>query len=123
MARSAEIRFLPFGGRRVAYAVTGTGPALVAPAWWVSHLEAEQRDERSVHFWEALTAGFTLVRYDQLGVGMSDRQVRADDLTLERGVALLRAVIDHVGFTQVTLLGASGGAAAAIAFVARHPDR
>jgi pimeloyl-ACP methyl ester carboxylesterase/DNA-binding CsgD family transcriptional regulator len=123
MARPAEIRFLPFGDRRVAYELRGTGPALVAPAWWVSHLELERRDERIGRFWDALTPGFTLVRYDQLGVGGSDREVREDELTLERGVALLEAVIDHVGLGRVTLLGASGGAAAAIAFAARHPER
>jgi pimeloyl-ACP methyl ester carboxylesterase/DNA-binding CsgD family transcriptional regulator len=123
MARAAEIRFLPFGDRRVAYELSGAGPPLVAPAWWVSHLELERRDTRVVHFWEALTAGFTLLRYDQLGVGLSDRSVREDDLTLEHQVALLGALVDHVGFERVTLLGASGGGAAAIAFAARHPER
>ena len=76
--------------RRVAYELSGAGPPLVAPAWWVSHLELDRREERVARFWDALTAGFTLVRYDQLGVGLSDRLVRDGDLTLERGVALLR---------------------------------
>ncbi|MDA0160808.1 alpha/beta fold hydrolase [Solirubrobacter ginsenosidimutans] len=123
MARAAEIRFLPFGDRRVAYELSGTGPPVVAPAWWVSHLELEQRDTRVAQFWEALTAGFTLVRYDQLGVGLSDRSLHEDDLTLEHEVALLAALVDHLGFERVTLLGASGGGAAAIAFAARQPER
>ena len=123
MARAGEIRFLPFGDRRVAYEVSGAGPPLVAPAWWVSHLELERGDQRVATFWEALAAGFTLVRYDQLGVGLSDRSVRADDLTLEHQVELLEAVVDQVGFERVTMLGASGGGAAAIAFAARHPER
>ena len=71
--RSGSCRF---GGRRVAYELSGAGPPLVAPAWWVSHLELDRREERVARFWEALTAGFTLVRYDQLGVGLSDRLVR-----------------------------------------------
>src|SRR4051794_4510472 len=112
-----------FDGRRVAYEVSGCGPALVAPAWWVSHLELDRREERVARFWDALTAGFTLVRYDQLGVGLSDRLVRAGDLTLEAGVALLQALVDHLGLERVVLLGASGGGAAAIAFAARQPGR
>jgi pimeloyl-ACP methyl ester carboxylesterase len=123
MTRAAEIRFLPIGDRRVAYELSGAGPPLVAPAWWVSHLELERRDALVARFWEALTAGFTLLRYDQLGVGLSDRSVREHDLTLEHEVELLEALVDHVGFERVTLLGASGGGAAAIAFAARHPQR
>ena len=42
---------------------------------------------------------------------------------MEHQVALLEALIDHIGFERVTLLGASGGGAAAIAFAARHPER
>ncbi len=36
-----EIRFCSVGGRAVAYEVVGEGPPLVAPAWWVSHLELD----------------------------------------------------------------------------------
>src|SRR4051794_10969580 len=123
VADPVEIRFLRFDGRRVAYEVSGAGPPLVAPAWWVSHLELDRREERVTRFWEALTHGFTLVRYDRLGVGLSDRVMRDADLTLEHGVALLEALIDQLGLGRVTLLGASGGGAAALAFAARHPER
>ena len=123
VASAVEIRFLSFDGRRVAYEVSGCGPALVAPAWWVSHLELDRREERVAGFWDALTAGFTLVRYDQLGVGLPDRLVRDGDLTLEHAVALLQALVDHLGFERVALLGASSGGAAAIAFAARQPER
>jgi pimeloyl-ACP methyl ester carboxylesterase len=118
-----EIRFLRFDGRRVAYELSGTGPPLVAPAWWVSHLELDRRDERVARFWTALARGFTLVRYDQLGVGLSDRLVHEEDLTLERGVALLEALVDQLGLERMTLLGASGGGAAAITLAARRPER
>jgi pimeloyl-ACP methyl ester carboxylesterase/DNA-binding CsgD family transcriptional regulator len=116
------IRFLRFDGRRVAYEVRGTGPPLVAPAWWVSHLELDRQEERVARFWDDFTQGFTLVRYDQLGVGMSDREVREEDLALERDVALVEALIGQLGFERVTLLGASGGGAAALALAARRPD-
>ena len=123
MADGAAIRFLPFAGRRVAYAVTGVGPALVAPAWWVSHLELDWADPAFRGFWESVGEGYTLVRYDRLGVGMSDREVRDEDLTLDGDVALLRAVLDELGLEKVVLVGGSSGGCAAIAFAARFPER
>jgi pimeloyl-ACP methyl ester carboxylesterase len=81
MRRESEIRFLRFAGRHVAYAVTGDGPPLVAPAWWFSHLELDWRDQAFRDLWESVAEGYTLVRYDRLGVGMSDRDVRGEDLT------------------------------------------
>jgi hypothetical protein len=41
MLEKSEIRFLPLGARRVAYEIRGDGPPLVAPAWWVTHLELD----------------------------------------------------------------------------------
>ena len=123
MADQAEIRFLQFAGRRVAYAVTGDGPPLVTPAWWVSHLELDWRDQAFRGFWDSVADGYTMVRYDRLGVGMSDRDLRDEDLTLECEVALLRAVLDKLDLTEVVLAGGSLGGCAAVAFAARFPER
>jgi pimeloyl-ACP methyl ester carboxylesterase/DNA-binding CsgD family transcriptional regulator len=89
----------------------------------VSHLELDRREPRVARFWEAVTEGFTFVRYDQPGVGLSDRVVRPGDLTLEGGVALLEALLDQLGFRTATLIGGSGGGPAAIALAARQPQR
>jgi pimeloyl-ACP methyl ester carboxylesterase/DNA-binding CsgD family transcriptional regulator len=123
MRQEPEIRFLPFAGRRVAYAVTGSGPALVAPAWWISHLELDWNDRAFRELWETVARGHTLVRYDRLGVGMSDRDLRDDDLSLDCDVALLRAVLDALNLDEVSLVGGSSGGCAAIAFAARFPER
>src|SRR5689334_14553807 len=101
MVDGAAIRFIPFAGRRIAYATTGSGPLLVAPAWWVSHLELDWADAPFRGFWESVAANHTLVRYDRLGVGMSDREVQDGDLTLENDVAVLRAVLDELAAEQV----------------------
>ena len=122
-SRATEIRFLAFAGRRVAYAVTGSGPPLVAAAWWVSHLELDWADPAVRGWWESVSDGYTLVRYDRLGVGMSDRDVGQEDLTLDGDVALLRAVLDELALEKVVLVGGSSGGCTAIAFAARHPDR
>lgn len=105
VAREVEIRFMRFRGRRVAYAVSGEGPPLVVPAWWVSHLELNWRDGAFRSFWESVGEGHVLVRYDAPGVGMSDRDWQPQERTLETEVALLGAVLDELGLERVMLLG------------------
>jgi pimeloyl-ACP methyl ester carboxylesterase/DNA-binding CsgD family transcriptional regulator len=121
--RAVAVQFLDWRGRRVAYDVTGDGPLLVAPAWWVSNLEADATEDRYTRFWRSAGDGFTLVRYDRLGVGLSDREVGPDDVTLEAEVDCLSAVVDRVGGERVTLLGGSSGGCTAIAYAARRPER
>jgi pimeloyl-ACP methyl ester carboxylesterase/DNA-binding CsgD family transcriptional regulator len=123
MLTGEQIRFLPFGDRRVAYALSGDGPPLVAAAWWVSHLEFDWQDEAFRRFWEALAEGYTLVRYDRLGVGMSDREGPDGQLTVDGEVALLGRVLDELELERVVLLGGSSGGCAAISFAARFPER
>lgn len=123
MVDEAEIRFLRMGGRRLAYEVRGDGPPLVAPAWWVSHLELDWQTPGVRRFWEGVADNRTLIRYDRLGVGMSDRTVGESDLTLDGEVATLRALLDELDLDRVSLLGGSSGGCTAIAFAAAYPDR
>ncbi len=119
----SEIRFLPLGARRVAYEVRGGGPPLVAPAWWVSHLELDWQSASFRRFWEGVADGYTLIRYDRLGVGMSDRTLRDSDLTIDEEVATLRALLDELELERVSLVGGSCGSCTAIAFAATYPER
>jgi pimeloyl-ACP methyl ester carboxylesterase/DNA-binding CsgD family transcriptional regulator len=123
MLGKSEIRFLPHAGRRVAYEIRGDGPPLVAPAWWVSHLELDWQGKDFRRFWDGVADGYTLIRYDRLGVGMSDRTMREADLTIDAEVATLRALVDELGFERVSLLGGSTGSCTAIAFAAAFPER
>ncbi len=123
MLDKPEVRFLPLGARRLAYEVRGAGPALVAPAWWVSHLELDWQNPDVRRFWEGVADGYTLIRYDRLGVGMSDRSVEESDLTLDGEVATLRALLDELRLDRVTLIGGSSGSCTAAAFAAAFPER
>jgi pimeloyl-ACP methyl ester carboxylesterase/DNA-binding CsgD family transcriptional regulator len=123
MLGKSEIRFLPHAGRRLAYEIRGDGPPLVAPAWWVSHLELDWQSADFRRFWDAVADGYTLIRYDRLGVGMSDRTMHETDLTIDGEVATLRALLDEIGLERVTLLGGSCGSCTAIAFAAAFPER
>ena len=117
------IRFLTIDGRRLGYEVIGDGPLLLAPAWWVSHLELDRRNPAFARFWEATGAGYSVVRYDHWGVGVSDRELRAEDLTVEGEVEVIRALLDELGAERTCVFGGSSGGCAAIAFAARFPER
>jgi pimeloyl-ACP methyl ester carboxylesterase/DNA-binding CsgD family transcriptional regulator len=118
-----EIRFCSVGGARVALAVTGEGPPLVLPAWLVGHVEAGWRDERFRAFVLALARGHTVVRYDRLGTGLSDRERPPEGMTLDCELRTLEAVVDDLGFERLDLFGLSYGGCLAAAYAGRHPGR
>jgi hypothetical protein len=66
---AAEIRFLTIDGRRLAYEVTGEGALLLAPAWWVSHLELDRRNPAFAEFWETVMHGSMWRREETRPVG------------------------------------------------------
>jgi pimeloyl-ACP methyl ester carboxylesterase len=108
-------------GARIAYATLGKGPALVIPATWLSHLQLSWQDPESRRCFERLAAHHTLVRYDQRGSGLSDRN--RTDFTLEAEVNDLEKVIDHLKLKRVALLGISCGGPISIAYTTRYPRR
>jgi pimeloyl-ACP methyl ester carboxylesterase/DNA-binding CsgD family transcriptional regulator len=68
-----DIRFCELDGRRIAYATVGEGPLLLFGGRWVTHLEEEWDDGRARAFFEDLARTHRVVRYDRLGVGLSER--------------------------------------------------
>jgi pimeloyl-ACP methyl ester carboxylesterase/DNA-binding CsgD family transcriptional regulator len=123
MSSIADIRFLTVDGRRLAYEVAGEGPLLVCPAWWVSHLELDRGNEGFARFWKAIGDGYCVVRYDRLGVGVSERELREQDLCVDGEVSMIGALLDELGTERISLFGGSSGGCAAIAFAARFPER
>ena len=111
------------GGRRIAYAVAGSGPAVVLPAWWVSNVVEDWHFAPLRRFMEGLAAGRTVVRYDRLGTGLSDRDRPPGTFTKDFEDATLCAVIDELGLAQAALLGISCGSCTAVSFAAQRPER
>jgi pimeloyl-ACP methyl ester carboxylesterase/DNA-binding CsgD family transcriptional regulator len=72
-------------------------------------------------FIEALSGQHTVVRYDRLGTGLSDRDRPADQLTLDHEVRALEAVIEEVGAERPAMFAVSCAACTAAAYAARHP--
>jgi pimeloyl-ACP methyl ester carboxylesterase/DNA-binding CsgD family transcriptional regulator len=117
-----EVRFCTApDGARLAYAIHGNGPPLVRAPSWLTHLEFDWESPLWRHWLDGLAEGHTVLRYDERGCGLSDRDV--EDLSLDARVADLEAVIDAAALERLDLLGLSQGGPAAIAYAARHPER
>jgi pimeloyl-ACP methyl ester carboxylesterase/DNA-binding CsgD family transcriptional regulator len=117
-----QVRFcIAADGVRLAYAVHGRGPPVVRAATWLTHLDFDWESPVWRHWLEALGDGHTVVRYDERGCGLSDRQF--GELSLETWVADLETVVEAAGIDRFALLGASQGAAIALVYAARHPER
>ncbi|HUF87898.1 MAG TPA: alpha/beta fold hydrolase [Thermohalobaculum sp.] len=108
-------------GVRIAWSALGEGPPILRAAHWMSHLQAELDLPRCRSLNDGLASGNRLIRYDMRANGLSDWD--AADLSFEAMVADLEAVADASRVERFTLLGTAQGAATAIAYAARHPER
>jgi DNA-binding SARP family transcriptional activator/pimeloyl-ACP methyl ester carboxylesterase len=108
-------------GTRIAYNVAGTGPPLVKAANWMTHLDYDLDSPLRRHWTEDIAAARALLRYDERGCGMSDRNV--DRFDFDAWVEDLETVVDSAKLDRFPLLGVSQGAAVAVAFAVRHPER
>ena len=89
---------------QIAYAVCGHGPPVVRAAHWMSHLEYDWESPVWRHWLDALSEMSTLIRYDQRGNGLSDREVA--NFTFEAMVDDLESLVDaahldHWRFTEL----------------------
>lgn len=108
-------------GVRLAYAITGSGPPLVKAANWMSHLEFDVGSPVWSHLLTALSSDHTLIRYDERGCGLSDREV--EDLSFDAWLRDLETIVDATGVDHFPLLGISQGASIAVAYAVAHPER
>lgn len=117
-----QIRFCTsFDGTRIAYATTGSGPALVRAPHWFTHLEHDWNNPAMLPWVAGLSRHFSLLRFDQRGTGLSDRD--AAEISFEAWVRDLECVVDAAGIERFALVGLSQGAAIATAYAARNPSR
>jgi pimeloyl-ACP methyl ester carboxylesterase/DNA-binding winged helix-turn-helix (wHTH) protein len=107
-------------GIRIAFAETGTGPAIVKAANWMSHLEYDLESPIWRHWITGLSQGHRLIRYDERGNGLSDREV--SDLSFEAMVTDLESVVETLGVDRFVLFGISQGCAVSVEYAVRHPD-
>jgi pimeloyl-ACP methyl ester carboxylesterase len=108
-------------GARIAYAGCGSGFPLVKAPNWMTHLEHDWSSPVYGPWLERCAELGRFVRMDMRGFGLSDWEV--PQFSFEAMVGDMEAVIDDSGIKRCDLLGISHGAAIAIAYAARHPER
>lgn len=108
-------------GTHLAMASVGHGAPVVKTASWLTHIEHDWQLRVTAPLFAQLAGHHRLVRYDQRGNGLSDWQVT--DFSFAALVQDLEAVVDALSLERFALFGISQGAAVAIAYAARHPDR
>lgn len=119
---SAQVRFCTTrDGVQIAYASRGNGPAIVKTPNWMNHVELDVHSLVWRGWIERFEQRHTLVRYDARGCGLSDRV--PPRISFETNQLDLDAVIEAAGLDTFMLYGASQGAAIAIEYAARRPER
>lgn len=106
----------------LAWAEIGRGVPLVKAATWLTHLQYDRESPIWAHWIRFFGEHFRYIRYDERGCGMSDWKVA--DLGLPCWVADIESVVEAAVIDRpFVLLGISQGAATAIMYALRHPQR
>jgi pimeloyl-ACP methyl ester carboxylesterase/DNA-binding CsgD family transcriptional regulator len=109
-------------GTTIAWAEAGSGPSLVKASNWLTHLEYDVDSPIWRHWIRFFAEHYRLVRYDERGCGMSEREVA--ELSLDRSADDLTAVIEAAKpRAPFVLLGISQGGCAAIRYAVAHPEQ
>ncbi len=106
----------------LAYAIDGQGSPLVKAGNWMTHLDYDRQSPVWRHWVTELSRGHALIRYDERGCGLSDRQFDGTP-TLDTYVGDLAAVVDAAELERFALFGVSGGGPTAIEYAVRNPGR
>jgi DNA-binding winged helix-turn-helix (wHTH) protein/pimeloyl-ACP methyl ester carboxylesterase len=117
-----EIRYCMTSDQaRLAYASIGTGPPLVKASNWLTHLDYEWESPIWRHWWAEFSKHHRMVRYDERGNGMSQRDVT--EISFDTWIRDLETVVDAAGLDRFSMLGISRGGSIAIAYAVKHPER
>jgi pimeloyl-ACP methyl ester carboxylesterase/DNA-binding CsgD family transcriptional regulator len=110
-----------FDGVRIAYATDGSGPPLVRTTFYLNHLELDWHCQVWKPYLEELTERHTLLRHDMRGFGLSCHDLPPQ--SLDAWVRDFETVVDAAGLERFPIIGMCHGAAIAIEYAARHPER
>jgi pimeloyl-ACP methyl ester carboxylesterase len=108
--------YLDVPGGRLYYEVRGSGPLLLV-------IGQPMTSGPFGPLADLLAEDHTVVTYDPHGLGASTIEDPSRDVTPEIEGDDLAYLIDTVGGERADVFGSSGGAIAALAFAARHPDK
>ena len=117
-----QIRFcVSRDGTRIAYAISGSGPPLLWLPHWVHTLKFDVDNPIWSPWLLTLARRHSVIRYDWRGCGLSDRD--GIDLSFERHVEDLEAVVTAVGLTRFVLFAMAFATYIGLQYAARHPQQ
>jgi class 3 adenylate cyclase len=108
-------------GVRIAYTVSGEGPALVRVMGFVTHLERDRDPAAFPATRLGTVPGFQVIRFDKRGTGLSDRGIT--DFSIATRMRDLEAVVDTLKLKKFYLFGLSEGGPIAMMYAALYPRR
>lgn len=108
-------------GVRIAYSSVGEGSTIIRTSHWMTHVEHDLKSPIWRHTLLYLASRHRLISYDARGEGLSQRDVSS--LSFEGWIEDLEAVVKAAAPERFALFGASQGAATAVAYAVRHPER
>ena len=116
MSTQSRPHHLDVPGGRLYYEVRGSGPLLLV-------IGQPMTSGPFGPLADLLAEDHTVVTYDPHGLGASTTEDPSRDVTPEIEGDDLAYLVDAVGGERADVFGSSGGAIAALAFAARHPDK
>ena len=108
-------------GRMIAYTLSGEGPPLLHVGFFARSIELEWHIDFHRHKNQRLAEHFRFLSYDEVGAGLSDRDVNAFSLTAY--AEDIGAVADAAGYQRFSIFAESAGAMRAVVFAANYPER
>jgi DNA-binding winged helix-turn-helix (wHTH) protein/pimeloyl-ACP methyl ester carboxylesterase len=108
-------------GGRIAYATVGEGEPLVKAGNWLNHLDYDWESPIWGYMLRWFATGNQLIRYDARGSGLSDRDT--NEISIAAFANDLATVADAANLGRFSLFGSLHGAAVAITYAVKHPER
>lgn len=104
-------------GTRIVVETFGEGPPLIFAHGLTGTRQSTQKQ------FAGISGRYTIITYDQRGHGESLPLTNPADYDLDEMAEDLRCVLDSLGIEQAVVGGESMGAATALAFALRYPER
>lgn len=115
-------KYVKSEGVSLAYRISGdAGPTLLHVPGAISNLALEEMSPTSLRYFERMSRFCRAVRFDKRATGLSDRSAAPPTLTQQ--VPDVEAVRQAAGAEQLALSGLSQGAAVAILYALKFPER
>lgn len=108
-------------GTQLAWARVGKGPSVLKAPNWLNHLDYEWRSPLWGPFLEQMSQRCDLVRFDQRGNGLSDRDPH--EISEDAMISDMRSIVQAAGLDRFLLFGISQGCAFSVRYAAENPDK